>query len=1045
MTWRSRLPASIATWFSRDLVRPALELVDDGGVTLRTVDDERIVAMVRSNGSSPQVSIEWAGGTGPQGIRAVCACGGSGVCAHVVATLEAVRTHVDAYEEEQTHDDGDLDWLPPPAPAASSRARKIWPVFFPAEATLACALFLDTPRLRGVLREGDAIATMLDQTPPDDWDEHDRSLVRDSLLRDAFAARPTPRALAQIMFRLARHPRVRFDDAPQEHRHPEELNGFTIDARGVRLGARMAGARAVPKLETAEGREVDLRSAVIIDGPPAWIADSRGAYLLDGTMDAARAARAIAVARTFALASSLPGETNGATPSLETLARVAQYLGADERAKFGIEDAGEVIGRLRVVWRDGALLAYPQLHDRASAAVVNASGAGAIVNAGSKLVRFPPESARELLERLSSAGFVPRFDGEEPAFGLHGADRAAEFVRETLPAWTDLEIELEPTLRSLGSPQRLGLSVGARRSASQEDWFDLDVGVSLDDGEPLSREELSALLSGSGSYADVRGRLVDVSGLRARDELLQDLLGRKQTGLAALVALRDEIHAAFGNVRLPEEVEALRERVRDFRGVSHVSPPGNLDGVLRHYQERGLDFLSYLGDFRFGGILADDMGLGKTISTLAYLLHRKGRDGQAPSLVIAPTSVTHTWANEIAKFTPELSLLRLESGNGRAARYDEIENYDVIVTSYTLARLDAEKLARIRFRAIVLDEAQNAKNPASQISKVVRTLRAEHRLALTGTPVENSLRDLWAIFAFLEPGLLGTEASFRRRFEVPIDAGENKAVSTLHARLEPFVLRRTKEDVTPELPERTESEILVDLSPAQLRLYRAIAEAARRDLVQSWDENSERTTIHVLAALTRLRQVCAHPGLLSRQYLEQPDSSAKFETLLETVEEIVAGGHKVLVFSSFASMLRLIRDELARRNMGFGYLDGSVKEKDRRDQVATFMSEGGPPVFLCSLKAGGVGLTLTAADYVILYDPWWNPAAERQAIDRTHRIGQRHAVTAYRLLARGTVEEKIRALAGRKRELSEMVIRADAAMAKALTREDLEFLFSEPE
>ena len=996
--------------------------------------------MVRSNGSSPQVSIEWAGGTGPQGIRAVCACGGSGVCAHVVATLEAVRTHVDAYEEEQTHDDGELDWLPPPVPPAASRARKIWPVFFsPDGVTLACSLFLDTPRLRGVLREGDAIATMLDQTPPDDWDEHDRSLVRDALLRDAFAARPNVRALAQIMFRLARHPRVRFDEAPNEHRHPEELSGFTIDARGVRLGARMAGARAVPKLETSEGREIDLKAAVVIDGPPAWIADNHGAYLLDGTLDAARAARAVAAAKTS------PAETNGAVPSIETLARVAPYLGADERRKYGIEDARDVVGRLRVAWRDGVLLVNPQLRDRASGAVANASAGGAIVNAGSKLVRFPPESGRELLDRLATAGCVPRLDTDAPAFGLHGADRAAEFVRETLPGWSDLEIELEPALRSLDAPQHLGLSVGARRSASQEDWFDLDVGVWLDEGEPLSREELSAILAGSGSYADVRGRLVDVSGLRARDELLHDLLDRKQTGLAALVALRDEIHAAFGNVRLPEEVEALRERVRDFGGVVHVPPPGKLDGVLRHYQERGLDFLGYLGDFRFGGILADDMGLGKTISTLAYLLHRKQRDGQAPSLVIAPTSVTHTWANEIAKFTPELSLLQLESGNGRAARYEDIGDYDVVVTSYTLARLDAEKLARTRFRAIVLDEAQNAKNPASQISKVVRTLRAEHRLALTGTPVENSLRDLWAIFAFLEPGLLGTEGSFRRRFEVPISGGDTKAIATLHARLEPFVLRRTKEDVTPELPERTESEIFVDLSPAQLRLYRAIAAAARRELVEVWDEGSERTTIHVLAALTRLRQVCAHPGLLSKQYVGQPDSSSKFETLLETVDEIVAGGHKVLVFSSFASMLRLVRDELERRKMGFGYLDGSVKEKDRRSQVAAFMSDGGPPVFLCSLKAGGVGLTLTAADYVILYDPWWNPAAERQAIDRTHRIGQRHAVTAYRLLARGTVEEKIRALAGRKRELSETVVRADAAMAKALTREDLEFLFSEPE
>jgi SNF2 family DNA or RNA helicase len=325
-------------------------------------------------------------------------------------------------------------------------------------------------------------------------------------------------------------------------------------------------------------------------------------------------------------------------------------------------------------------------------------------------------------------------------------------------------------------------------------------------------------------------------------------------------------------------------------------------------------------------------------------------------------------------------------------------------------------------------------------------LRAEHRLALTGTPVENSLRDLWAIFAFLEPGLLGTESSFRRRFEVPIAAGDQRATARLHARLEPFVLRRTKEDVAPELPERTETEIVVDLSPTQRKLYRAIAEAARREILEGWDElPQDKTSIHVLAALTRLRQVCAHPGLLSKQYLEQPESSTKFEALCETIDEIIDGGHRVLVFSAFASMLRLIREELGRREVGLAYLDGSVKERDRQAEVKRFMRDDGPPVFLCSLKAGGVGLTLTAADYVILYDPWWNPAVERQAIDRTHRIGQRHPVTAYRMLTRGTVEEKIRALAKRKSELSENIIRADSAIAKSLSREDLEFLLSEPE
>ncbi|MGH7716926.1 MAG: DEAD/DEAH box helicase, partial [Vulcanimicrobiaceae bacterium] len=879
---------------------------------MRSVDDARIEAVVRFNGHAPDVSIEWAGGTGPQGLRAVCDCSGAGICAHVVAALEAVRVHGDAYSEapEAEPKNVALDWLPQLTLAADSRARKIWSVFsFVPNGegmTLSCSLFLDTPRLRGVLREGEAIATMLDQTPLDDWDEHDRSLVRDGVLGDAFGVRSSSRALAQIMFRLARHPRVRYDERPDARRHPEVLAPFAIDPRGVRLIANMRGATPVPGFETSEGRRLDAPRLVILDGPPVWIADSHGAYLLDATLDAPRAVRAIAAARDSETASL------DETPSLETLAKVAPYLADEERSRFGIEDVLEATGRLVMAWRDGALVIRPQLRDVASGATVGLSANGAMATIGGRLVRFPPEESRALAERLTAAGCVPRFDG---TFSLHGPERAAEFVRETLPQWPELEVELDATLGGVMAPSRLDLTVGARAPSGAEDWFELDIDVVVDEGDPLSPEELRALLSSGGRYADVRGRLIDVGALREREELLQDLLGRRQSGLAALVALRDEIHESFGHVRLPAEVEALRERVRNFSGLEVVEPPKTLANVLRHYQERGLDYLSYLANFRFGVILADEMGVGKTAVALAYLLRRKELDGPAPSLVIAPTSVTHTWLNEIAKFTPQLRALKLASGNDRSARYDEIDRFDVVITSYALARIDAEKLAQFKFRTIILDEAQNAKNPASQISKVVRSLRAEHRLALTGTPVENSLRDLWAIFAFLEPGLLGTESSFRRRFEVPIASGDQRAVSRLHARLEPFVLRRTKKDVAPELPERTEAEIVVDLSPAQRQLYRTIAEAARREILDGWDgAPHEKASMHVLAALTRLRQVCAHPGLLVKRFLEEPESSAKFEALRETIDEIRDGGHRVLVFSAFASMLRLIRDDLAKRD-----------------------------------------------------------------------------------------------------------------------------------
>jgi len=683
--------------------------------------------------------------------------------------------------------------------------------------------------------------------------------------------------------------------------------------------------------------------------------------------------------------------------------------------------------------------------DRATGARAPYAALGAIAPHGDKFVRFTGDAAAGLRARLIEAGFVPR---STDGFALHGADRAANFVRDTLATWDDLEHRLDPGLTDLvRGNSELDINVVAERSGEDADWFELKVDVFVGgSGDALTQKELAALLSTSGRFAEVRGKLVDVEKLRERNALLTDISERRRSGLAALLAIRDELHDNFGNVSLPPEVEQMREKLRNFQGIPGVEAPVLATGELRGYQQLGLDFLTYLSEFGFGGILADEMGLGKTLQVLSYLLRRKKLDGAAPSLVIAPTSVTHTWENEIARFAPELRTLRLHSGSERALRYEDVPNADVVITSYALARLDAQQLSNYQFRTLILDEAQNAKNPSSQIARVVRSLHADHRLALTGTPVENSLRDLWAIFAFVEPGLLGSETSFRRRFEIPIAENDEKAIGVLRSRLEPFLLRRTKEDVAPELPDRTEVALACDLSPLQRRLYRGVAEAARRDVFAVVEEQGiESATVHVLAALTRLRQICAHPGLLFEEHRDDPEASAKFEAFLETVEEILSGGHRLLVFSAFASMLKIMRTALDKRDIAYGYLDGSTKDKDRQDEVANFMKPDGPPMFLCSLKAGGVGLTLTAADYVILYDPWWNPAVERQAIDRTHRIGQSRAVTAYRLVTTGTVEEKIRALAERKASLSRNIIKADGALAKALTREDLEMLFADPE
>ncbi len=1046
--WRSRLPASIGNWFARDLTRAALELADAGKVTLRSVEGLKIEATVADKGGV-SCGVEWATGTGPQALRSVCTCGSTGVCEHVVATLETVRKADEAPVPIDPADaEVDLTWLPATdLEAPRARARSVWPVISSTDGkVLSGALYLDTPRLRGVIRDAESILAMMESTPPDDWDNADRELIRDEAVQEAFGTRVSQRALARALFRLARHPRTRYDDEPGANRHPVELVPFDIDVRGLRLRAVRDGERFVPALERGNGERFTPKGALIVDGPPSWLVADRTAYLLDDSFDAKRVVAAAAAA-----AEVTPAATNGKAasakkPSIGTIARVAPFLSAEDRHELGVVDAEAPAALARLRWNDGALIARLAFIDRKSEASAGFSVHGAVAANDGRFVRFAPATARAFAHRFLEAGFVPR-GGD--SFALHDVERAANFVREVVGDWDDVDIVLDDSLSAVAAGESaIDVSISARPTDvdGERDWFELNVDVFVGDGTALTPKELAALLSSSGRYAEVRGKLFDVEALRQRRTLLAELNDRRRTGMAALVALHDEIHEAFGDVALPEEVEQLRDRLRNFEGIPHIEPPETVAATLRDYQRRGLDFLDYLRSFKFGGILADEMGLGKTLQVIAQLLHRKEESGGAPSLVIAPTSVTHTWENEIARFAPQLSTLRLQSGAERATRYAELENYDVVITSYALARLDAEQLERFNFRTLILDEAQNAKNPSSQIAKVVRNLRADHRLALTGTPVENSLRDLWSIFAFVEPGLLGSEASFRRRFENPIAEGDEVAAAQLRSRLEPFVLRRTKEDVARELPDRTEAVIECDLSPLQRRLYRGIAEAARRDVIAHIDGESgiEGATVHVLAALTRLRQVCAHPGLILPEYIDEPEASGKFDAFMETVEEVLSGGHKVLVFSAFASMLKIMRAAMQKRDIDYGYLDGSTKDRDRQAAVEHFMSADGPPVFLCSLKAGGVGLTLTAADYVILYDPWWNPAVERQAIDRTHRIGQTRPVTAYRMVTAGSVEEKIRALAERKSALSRSVIKADSAIAKSLTKDDLEFLFADP-
>lgn len=471
----------------------------------------------------------------------------------------------------------------------------------------------------------------------------------------------------------------------------------------------------------------------------------------------------------------------------------------------------------------------------------------------------------------------------------------------------------------------------------------------------------------------------------------------------------------------PPSFARLREAVSGFETIPTAVLPKDLLADLRHYQRRGADWLVFLRNAGLGALLADDMGLGKTLEALCALHGR--------TLVVAPTSVLPNWMAEIAKFRPRLRA-SLYHGPKRALDPDA----NVTVTSYALLRLDEEALATVDWETVVLDEAHAIKNPESQVAAAAFRLRAGFRLALTGTPVENRLEELWSILRFTHPGLLGGLSDFRDRYVRPIAAGDESAAARLRERIRPFVLRRLKEDVAPELPPRTEAILHCELTPEERKVYDAVRAATVAEVVRKLQAGG--SVLAALEALLRLRQAACHPALVPGQSAE---TSSKVETLVETLETVVAERHKALVFSQWTSFLDLLERPLAEASIEHLRLDGSTV--DRGGVVERFQDPSGPPVLLVSLKAGGTGLNLTAADHVFLMDPWWNPAVEDQAADRTHRIGQDKPVFVYRLVAEGTVEEKILELQESKRRIAEAAL-GEAAAAAALTREDLLALLS---
>ncbi|MBB3222385.1 DEAD/DEAH box helicase [Pseudoduganella umbonata] len=489
-----------------------------------------------------------------------------------------------------------------------------------------------------------------------------------------------------------------------------------------------------------------------------------------------------------------------------------------------------------------------------------------------------------------------------------------------------------------------------------------------------------------------------------------------------------------------ERLRELGRKLDGFTGIVPVAAPAGLRATLRAYQHDGLAWMQFLREYDFAGILADDMGLGKTIQTLAHILAEKeaGRL-DAPALVVAPTSLMGNWQAEAARFAPGLRVLLLH-GKDRAALFDKIGQTDLVLTTYALLGRDEDALRQRRYHLLILDEAQYIKNSRSRTAQVARLLDARHRLCLTGTPVQNHLGELWSQFHFLLPGLLGDEKAFNAHFRKPIEQqGDALRKDLLARRVKPFMLRRTKDRVATELPPKTEIVLPVELGGAQRDLYETVRVAMDRKVRDEIDRKGlARSQIVILDALLKLRQACCDPRLL-KGHATAGAGSAKLDTLMELLDTLLSEGRKVLVFSQFTSMLALIAEVLQARAVEFALLTGDTV--DRAAPIAAFQ-EGDAGVFLISLKAGGVGLNLTAADTVIHYDPWWNPASENQATDRAWRIGQEKPVFVYKLIARGTVEEKIQEMQRRKGELANAVLDAEGGLAPALGVDELRAIFA---
>ena len=658
-----------------------------------------------------------------------------------------------------------------------------------------------------------------------------------------------------------------------------------------------------------------------------------------------------------------------------------------------------------------------------------------------RCIRVDIAAQQDAAEKLADLGLEP--DPTGLTFVANG-DRAIHFWSEglgKLPEDWDLFVPEDLVGTEVRSKT---VNVFAKVSSGM-DWLNVKLSFEAD-GVGVERDEIRRAIAQGKKYV----RLEDGTFAPFDPNELQAMLDREvelmtsagkggKIPLAQAGRLQELLEQAAGST-VSAGAKTLFHRLSNIDEIESAKKPRALKATLRPYQEAGLSWLKFIHSLGSGGVLADDMGLGKTVQTIALLLATKQEEKKVSALIVAPTSVVTNWERELARFSPSLSVA-LWHGADRKEQAEQVKDAEVVITSYALLRRDEEFLSSLDLTYAILDEAQHIKNPLSATAAAAKRLRSRKRLALTGTPIENRLSEIWSIFDFVSPGLLGPLDRFEQKFARPIEAGDYKTAQRLRATIHPFILRRTKMEVAKDLPEKIETDQVCDLTGEQRTVYQEVLREVRAQVLGTVERDGlAKSQLQILAGLTRLRQAACDPRLLGLPKEFSDDDSGKLVALRELMSNAIEGGHKVLVFSQFVTMLKIIERAMKEDGVIYTYLDGSTK--DRQERVERFQGDPSVSAFLISLKAGGTGLNLTAADTVIHFDPWWNPAVEQQATDRAHRIGQSKVVSVYRLVAAGTIEEKILQLKEKKRELVSSVLSEDSGGSKKLTKADLEELFS---